>query len=107
LAAAAQATALMERVGKMNLRIPLPRMPARVTALLDRYSDWAEQPAGPRLGRYQVLRRDWVSVGIVVTVSAVYATMTASWVGFALGVGAGIASWIWFEASLWSPREKL
>jgi hypothetical protein len=83
----------------MNLKLPLPRVPARVTAALDRYSDWAERP---------VLRRDWASCMGILIIAGIYAWWTdAGWPAFSIAVAAGILVWVWIEAALWSPREKL
>ena len=83
----------------MNIKIPLPRMPARVTALLGRYSDWAAQP---------VLRRDWVSATQILVLASAWMWWTdGGWLAFGIAVTAGILCWIWIEAAMWSPRDKL
>lgn len=80
-----------------NIRIPLPRVPVWLTRALDRYSEWAEQPTGPTLWCYTVLRRDWVSITLITIISASFAQLTGSWQGFVMGIGAGVFSWVMVE----------
>jgi uncharacterized membrane protein YjjP (DUF1212 family) len=77
----------------MNLKLPLPRVPARVTAALDRYSDWAERP---------VLRRDWASgMGILIVASGYAWWSGGGWIAFGIAVSAGILCWVALEAWRW------
>jgi hypothetical protein len=70
------------------LNIPLPRIPARLTRMLDLYSDWAEQP---------VLRRDLVSIGTIVGVCFVYSFWVGAEAAMMLGIPSGILAWIAIE----------
>jgi hypothetical protein len=68
--------------------IPLPRMPVRLTRMLDRYSDWAERP---------VLRRDLMAVGIIAGVCFVYSFWVGAQAAMMLGIPSGILAWIAIE----------
>jgi hypothetical protein len=73
---------------EMNLKITLPRMPARLTRMLDQYSTWAEQP---------VLRRDLVSIGVIAGVCSVYSLWVGAEAALMLGVPSGVLAWIAIE----------
>jgi hypothetical protein len=68
--------------------IPLPRMPVRLSRMLDRYSDWAERP---------VLRRDLMAVGIIAGVCFVYSFWVGAQAAMMLGIPSGILAWIAIE----------
>jgi hypothetical protein len=92
------------------MKIPLPRVPERMTRALDAYSDWASEPTGPTLRimrwRYQVLRRDWVSIAQVLITALAFAWWTAGGpMAFGIGVATGIFAWTWIEASYMEPRS--
>ena len=87
----------------MNLKIPLPRVPDRVVAFMDRCSDWGSQPTGPTLRfgtwRYRVLIRDWVCIGQVLALALGYMWWTGGGgMAFGIGVASGILMWIAVEA---------
>jgi hypothetical protein len=87
----------------MNLKIPLPRIPDQVVQAMDRYSEWAEKPAGPNLRfrswHCQVRRRDWVSIGQILTLALGYMWWTSGGgMAFGIGVACGVLMWIAAEA---------
>jgi hypothetical protein len=76
-----------------EVKIPLPRVPPWVIRGLDRYSDWAAKPVWS-----VVHRRDLVTVAVILGVSSVYALWADSWMGFVIGVSAGLLTWVALEA---------
>jgi hypothetical protein len=70
------------------MKIPLPRMPVRLSRTLDYYSDWAEQP---------VLHRDLVSIGVIAGVCFVYSFWVGAQAAMMLGIPSGILAWIAIE----------
>ncbi len=87
----------------MNIRIPLPRVPARLTAILDAYSDWAEVKTGPTLRflkwSHTVERMDWVTLGVAVAGCCVLAALYGPAYGFIAGPLCFLFGLILFEMS--------
>lgn len=68
--------------------IPLPRIPARLTRMLDYYSAWAEQP---------LLRRDMVSIGIIAIICFICSFSIGGEAAMMLGIPSGVLAWIAIE----------